>query len=645
MISNFTFKQQFMPSILSIKKTLLFTFILSASIPCCNAQAFITRWKTDNPGTTPTQIQIPGVGNYQINWVDITNASNNGTAVGDGTTLVTFPSAGTYEVSITGGLTAMHFDGGSDREKILSIEQWGNIQWLTMESAFERCENLVINATDAPDLSRVTDMSEMFYFAASLNQNINHWDVSHVTDMSYMFSQAATFNQPLNNWNVSNVTTMYYMFYQAEKFNQPLNNWNVGNVTNMSGTFYFTELFNQNINAWDVSNVTTMNHMFAGAKAFNQPLNSWNVSNVTDMGSMFGNCALFNQPLNNWDVSAVTDMSGMFSGASYFDQNIGMWDVSNVTNMRGMFFIDIYFNQDISNWDVSNVTNMAYMFDYTYYFDQPIGKWDVSNVTTMESMFNMAYAFNHPLKDWDVSSVTSMETMFRNSVFNQPVGNWDVSNVNTMRGMFYQDSYFNQNLDNWNTSNVTLMGWMFYEATKFNQNLSNWDITNVTDLEIMLNRTALSNSNYDALLESWSNQNVKTGLELGALDLKYCTATDARNVLINDKGWTIVGDAFECATTPTSTVNAQSQNNLITCYPVPLNKTLNESLTIKGFANDAVTISINDIGGRVVYTENLSASGGSYIITYDKLSNLSSGTYIVSIISEKTTANQLLIIQ
>ena len=56
---------------------------------------------------------------------------------------------------------------------------------------------------------------------------INNWDVSKVTDMSSMFYNTRAFNQPLNNWNVSNVEYMNSMFTFANSFNQPLNNWNV----------------------------------------------------------------------------------------------------------------------------------------------------------------------------------------------------------------------------------------------------------------------------------------------------------------------------------------------------------------------------------------------------------------------------------
>ena len=38
---------------------------------------------------------------------------------------------------------------------------------------------------------------------------ISNWDVSKVTDMENLFNNARYFNQPLNNWNVSNVNEWY----------------------------------------------------------------------------------------------------------------------------------------------------------------------------------------------------------------------------------------------------------------------------------------------------------------------------------------------------------------------------------------------------------------------------------------------------
>lgn len=350
--------------ITTLKHSLLAIFLCLTGLSCSYGQAFITRWKTDNPGnTSSSQILIPGIGTYDVQWVEVGNASNNGTASGHGTTTLTFPSIGVYEVSITGDLKAIDFSGIDDREKIISVEQWGSIEWLTMKGAFSGCTNLVIPATDAPDLSQVTNMTDMFYGTHSFNQNINHWDVSHVTNMEGLFSDAPLFNQSIGSWDVSHVTNMYAMFAGATAFNQ-------------------------DIAAWDVSQVTDMGSMFAHTRAFDQSIGNWDVTNVTNMAFMFNDARVFNQNLNNWDVSHVTDMQWMFGSAQLFNGNIGAWDVSNVELMLGMFSQAYSFNQDIGNWDVSNVVVMALMFDTAIAFNQNIGNWNIGKAQHMWSMLD-----------------------------------------------------------------------------------------------------------------------------------------------------------------------------------------------------------------------------------------------------------------
>ena len=54
------------------------------------------------------------------------------------------------------------------------------------------------------DVSKVTDMSDMFIFAYDFNGNLSSWDVSSVTNMNEMFAVATSFNgEPLNSWDVS----------------------------------------------------------------------------------------------------------------------------------------------------------------------------------------------------------------------------------------------------------------------------------------------------------------------------------------------------------------------------------------------------------------------------------------------------------
>ena len=57
--------------------------------------------------------------------------------------------------------------------------------------------------------------------------HISTWNVSEVTNMSGLFSFKGTFNDDISSWNVSNVTDMSEMFYGATIFNQDIGGWNV----------------------------------------------------------------------------------------------------------------------------------------------------------------------------------------------------------------------------------------------------------------------------------------------------------------------------------------------------------------------------------------------------------------------------------
>lgn len=458
----------------------------------------------------------------------------------------TYATPGTYTVSISGAFPRIYFNAGSflpdkDSKKILTVEQWGDVAWTSMRSAFSGCEFLRINALDAPDLSNVTDMNRMFYYAESFNENINHWDVSNVTDMSELFRDATTFNQPLNAWDVSNVTNMNDMFSFARAFNQDIQF--VAGGANTGG------------DAWNTSNVQDMSSMFGGAVAFNQPIGNWNVNNVTNMNQMFS-ASGFNQDIGNWNTSNVTDMGGMFNGNTNFNQDISF--KSGGGNYGG------------DAWNTSLVTNMVTVFGGTQFFNQDIGNWIVDNVNDMRSMFSGAIAFNQDISGWNVSQVDDMSDMFAGAIaFNQDISGWNVSTVRDFNSMFDGATSFNQPIGTW-TLNTTFnidMRNMFESASSFDQDLSGWDVSNLTQAANMFNNSGLSVSNYDKLLEGWAAQAVKSNVSFGAQGIYYCSAQAARDILTNaPNNWNITDGGPKCITlfdgpdtTAPEIVNAQPQ--------------------------------------------------------------------------------------
>ncbi len=324
-------------------------------------------------------------------------------------------------------------------------------------------------------------------------------------------------------------------------------------------------------------------------------LNQWSTRQWYSMNRAFYGCSnLVILATDTPDFSHVTDMSYMFWDASTFNQDISDWNVSSVTNMYGMFRGAGNFNQPIGKWDVSSVTDMTGMFSYASAFNQDIGDWNVSSVTDMNSMFASASTFNHDISDWDVASVTNMRSMFIYAyAFNQDIGNWDVSTVTNMRYMFYYASAFNQDISSWDVSSVTDMYYMFRDAAAFTQDISDWNISSVTDMKDMFLYSPLSISHYDALLKSWSSQNVQSDVAL--MGQTYCQGEAGRNVLTDTHNWVITDNGKDCGFYIASDSDIRTDSQTVV------------TLDVNSSYGDAVTYSI--AGGADAALFNVNANG------------------------------------
>ena len=89
------------------------------------------------------------------------------------------------------------------------------------------------------DVSSVTNFGGMFLSGGIFNNggspSISGWTINTSSNVSmYIMFGFGAFNQPIGSWNVSKVTDMSEMFRGAYPFNQDIGAWNVSGVTNFT---------------------------------------------------------------------------------------------------------------------------------------------------------------------------------------------------------------------------------------------------------------------------------------------------------------------------------------------------------------------------------------------------------------------------
>ena len=518
-----------------------------------NSQGFITTWEV-TPGDLSITIPTTGSGyDYDVDWGD-NNTSLNQT----GNVSHTYASAGIYTVTITGDFPRIFFNdvfNDTNKEKILTIEQWGNIAWTSMEDAFNGCSNLTYNATDAPDLSAVSSMSSMFRKASSFNGGIGNWDVSNVTDMSQMFNRAASFDQAIGNWDVSNVTTFSFMFDEATSFNQAIGNWDVSNVTTFSFMFDEATSFNQDIGDWNISSATSLLAMFRNAESFNQDISDWNISGIIFMSNMFDNSGLsienYDQILIGWACQMVqTGVNLGVVGLSYCEGEMARnqlisnsnWNISG--DNKGCAGQDFITTWEVMAGDLS-ITIPTTGSSYNYNVDWGDGNNSANQTGDASHTYPSAGTYTVTISG-DFPRIYFNNSGDKDKI--QSIDRWGTIAWANMQGAFMGcTNLVHIALDFPDLSGVTDLSSMFEGAISFNQDLSSWDISSINNMANMLDNSGLSTENYDKTLLGWADQPIQTGVNLGSAGLQYCHAEVARNHLITISSWNIAGDSKHCA--------------------------------------------------------------------------------------------------
>jgi len=137
------------------------------------SEEFVFTVKTDNAGTSGTnQFTIPTntTGITEPFLYDIETSDGQTITGVTGDTTITFPTAGTYDVKISGSFPYIYFNNAGDKLKLLEIKNFGiyALDSTSQLSAFWGCSNLIISATDIGHFENVTDFQSAWNRCSSL---------------------------------------------------------------------------------------------------------------------------------------------------------------------------------------------------------------------------------------------------------------------------------------------------------------------------------------------------------------------------------------------------------------------------------------------------------------------------------------------
>lgn len=390
---------------------------------------------------------------YDIDWGDGTPIEN----VTTNAKIHTYVTPGIHEIKLTGEI---YIRSNADRLKWTEFKQWGsNVIIYGVREMFYNCQNMTYSATDAPDLSQMTNTSYgIFYWMfrncfSITSLDLTNWDVSTVTGNAQSCFQSLIGLRYINisGWDMRNITghnnfmrsigensagigadivaddilfnanstNWFQMFYQAKINSISLKNWRLGatsaSVTQMwrdVGNFTgYVDKFDVDLSSW--TNTSTLSGvsmdnwgLFAkGIKTIN--LTGWDLSNCTSFNSWFSNCNYLREikGLDTLSLDSCTRLSSAFNGCRRLSFNNSNFSNTFLPNATCTNFTSTFYNCGdlLTGADLSVVPNTT--------------NWNMSVATSVVNMFrdNLYKAGEVFTFNWNAPLVTSFFVTFYNT--------------------------------------------------------------------------------------------------------------------------------------------------------------------------------------------------------------------------------------
>ncbi len=300
--------------------------------------------------------------NATIDWGD--GQSNTITAYNDAGISHTYSVSGTYQISITGTFGGFSFNNGGDKLKLDTIDQWGDIVFTYLQSAFYGCTNLTIISGVLTHSG--TSLASLIRNCTSLTSfELTEIDTSTVENFNN-FAEGANSLIALSveNLNMQSAKFCNSMFEDCSAITMlDVSGWDVSSLLQASS---FVEgcsnLTTLDVSLWETDNITTLNSFARSCTDLTAlDVSGWETGSVTDVGNFIRSCTTITTlNVSSWDTTLFNTISSFADGCTALTAlDVSGWVTGSISTavafIRNCTQISTL---DVSLWNTSSLTNI-----------------------------------------------------------------------------------------------------------------------------------------------------------------------------------------------------------------------------------------------------------------------------------------------
>ena len=279
--------------------------------------------------------------NFDIDWGD--GNTETVTTNTDQTHVYAFPGIYTIKIGGTNNtFPAIKFDDTGDTDKLLEIRNWGDIAWGSFRFAFHGCRNMVLTATDIPDISGVASFSRAFENTGIISIDLRGWDFSSATGLSNMLNGCRDLvSINMTGIDLSGILSLNRFANVNENLEEIIGHEDLDLSDVRDFTLAFngcTKLRNLDVSNWDISAVVDFDRTFRLCASLTlSGIDNWTTTRLKYMSGMFQESPV-NPDISDWDISVLTDASDAFDGSNFsqtnYDKLLVSWEAQDTSNVQ-----------------------------------------------------------------------------------------------------------------------------------------------------------------------------------------------------------------------------------------------------------------------------------------------------------------------